>query len=61
MRSQINAREIVGWATAEQGFVDQYGKFLSRNEAFLVALGAKQFNGPLKDRSQAILYSEHLY
>ena len=51
------------WWGAEQGFVDQTGKFLTRNEAFKVADAAGQIirrvGGDSKDGGT--LYSENLY
>lgn len=48
------------WYKAEQGFVDQFGQFLTRNEAFEVAKKADQiiqiFGG-----DKEILFSENLY
>ena len=45
---------------AEQGFVDQYGVFMDREEAYQVAQAAKQIiyeiPGP-----KGMLFSEHLY
>lgn len=52
-----------GWRVAEQGFIDQWGKFLTRGEAWVVAknqgqiifkVGGDQLNG-------GTLYSENLY
>jgi hypothetical protein len=42
-----------------QGFVDQFGEYLTRDEAFVVALAAGQIT---TDRGVfGALYSEHLY
>lgn len=61
MRKQIRAEHVGKWTTAEQGFIDQRGNFLNRQEAFHIALTADQFKGPMTDTSTGILYSEHLY
>lgn len=52
--------EVKGWANAEQGFVDQFGKFYTREEAWMVA----QANGQIirdPDWCPGSLHSEHLY
>lgn len=48
-------------ATAEQGFIDQWGTFLTRAEAWTVAVAADQIHrrGPGFDGPE--LYSENLY
>jgi len=66
MRSQLRALEIkhgptasIGW---EDGFIDQFGDFLTRQEAMKIALAAGQkvnFNGCGGDKNT--LYSEGLY
>lgn len=43
----LGSRDL--WRTSEQGFVDQYGTFMDRSEAFAVAKAAGQ-----------ILYGPHL-
>ena len=56
----VLAGGIVAWADAEEGFVDQWGRFLTREEALRVARAAKQIirrRGGDADR----LYSENLY
>lgn len=48
------------WVAAEQGFIDQYGQFLTREEAYLIAEKAGQIKyGP--QHSMGTLYSEDLY
>jgi hypothetical protein len=48
------------WRGAEQGFIDQYGRFLTREEAYVIAEKAGQIKyGP--EHSRGTLYSEDLY
>lgn len=52
--------EWVKWRTAEQGFVDQYGTFLTREEAWVIA----EANGQIIRRvggDGEKLFSENLY
>lgn len=55
MHSAVNARILAGqgtrdeWRAAEQGFIDQWGTFMDRKEAYQVAKAAGQ-----------ILYGPHL-
>lgn len=44
----------------EQGFIDNFCNFLTREEAMIIAIDKEQLNGPLKI-SYDELYSEHLY
>lgn len=44
----------------EQGFVDQYGVFLTRQEAFKIALSQRQY-APYEPYNIGTLYSEDLY
>jgi hypothetical protein len=48
------------WVAAEQGFIDQFGKFYTRQEAWDVAEsnGQIKYNLAIQD---GVLYSEHLY
>lgn len=48
------------WFEAEQGFIDQAGVFLTREEAWKVAESAGQIKYA-PDHSKGILYSEDLY
>jgi hypothetical protein len=52
--------EVQGWGNAEQGFIDQYGSFHTREEAWLIADAAGQI---INDREWVTgrLHSEHLY
>lgn len=60
MRGQILASEGFDfWRSADQGFVDQFGQFLTRKEAWKIA---KEMNQIKKDVSiEGTLYSENLY
>lgn len=51
------------WRNAEQGFVDQWGVFLTRQQAWTVALMADQIRRRCggDDRDGGTLYSENLY
>ena len=56
------------WNTAEQGFVDKFGVFQSRTDAWKIAVKANQIfrlvSGQTKDSVFAVdveLYSENLY
>jgi len=62
MRQQIrlSVRLEGDWKTAEQGFVDQYGEFLSREEAYIVALSEGQIVRRCGG-DKGKLYSENLY
>lgn len=44
----------------EQGFVDQFGKYLTRQEAFKIALSQGQYR-PYEPYNIGTLYSEDLY
>jgi hypothetical protein len=59
MIQQIQARKE-DWRTAEQGFVDQRGEWLTREEAWIVADGEQQI---IRDPDWMVghLHSEHLY
>lgn len=59
MRAQISAQGG-DWRRADQGFVDQFGKFLTREEAYEIAVK----NGQHRHGEGAdgrMLYSEDLY
>jgi len=45
----------------EQGFIDNYGKFLTREEASVIAVEQDQLKGYYKDCPTGYLFSEHLY
>lgn len=60
MIEQIENSRHKDWRQAEQGFVDAWGQFLSREEAWVVAL----FHGQIyrdRDWFNGLLHSEHLY
>lgn len=75
MRSQIKAMDTDApqpWGGCEQGFIDQWGNFLTRREAWKVADAAGQIRRPtgwekeFQPRpanigDEAILFSENLY
>lgn len=46
---------------AEQGFIDQWGKFMSREESFEVATAAGQIRQKSGGADSKELYSEDLY
>ena len=48
------------WSGCAQGFVDQYGIYLSREDAWPIAQEAKQIIRDINERI-GTLYSEHLY
>lgn len=54
---------IQEWQGAEQGFVDNRGNFLTREEAWPIAMAARQVNvEELRQKWQiGCLHSEHLY
>jgi len=60
MHGQIHESHQQGdWADADQGFVDQYGDYMTREEAYKAAIISGQFIDDY--RSNAVLYSEDLY
>lgn len=59
MRLQImNSKK--DWIIPEQGFVDQFGKFLNRKEAYIVAKSAEQIIRPTGG-DEGKLFSENIY
>jgi hypothetical protein len=63
MREQINASEGVDFwkgAGIEQGFVDQYGRFLNREDAHKIAKEKNQIRRRCGGDDET-LYSENLY
>lgn len=48
------------YAAAKQGFVDQWGNFLTRQEAYIIAYRQGQYN-PYEPYTPGTLYSEDLY
>lgn len=63
MRQQINASEGSGfWKVGtEQGFINQFGEFLDREEAWFVAQSSNQIKRECYDGQDSTLYSENLY
>jgi hypothetical protein len=66
LRKKINPEE--DWVACDQGFVDKMGNFLSRKEAWVIAVNAKQIvrfvGNQVEDdvnRTDVSLYSENLY
>lgn len=59
MRRQIETSGA-DWRLAEQGFVDQRGDFLTREQALIVACGAAQIVRRVGG-DHGVLYSENLY
>lgn len=64
MRKTIDSNDkyskMKWWVGAEEGFVDQYGAFLSREEAFIVATDANQIIRRVGGDDKK-LFSENLY
>jgi len=61
MLSQITHSENKAeWKEVEQGFIDQFGTFLSRKEAFEIANNAGQIIRRFGE-DKGVLYSENLY
>lgn len=61
MHAQIKDDDLDDWHDSEQGFIDQWGNFLTRQEAFTIAKRQNQFNGQGAPHADGILYSEDLY
>ncbi len=61
MRDTI--RDFLGgrWGDAEQGFIDQFGRFYVREEAMQVARQNNQIRWPDDMLSEVALHSEDLY
>lgn len=59
MRQQI-IMSAADWSVAEQGFIDQYGEFLTREEAHKVATDAGQIVRRCGG-DEGRLFSENLY
>lgn len=63
MRTQLMRDKLVWdpkWNRAEQGFVDQYGLFLTREEAYIIAEFNNQIIREIGYKGNR-LFSEHLY
>ncbi len=57
----LNLKENKDWSKAEQGFVDQFGIFMNRKEAWHVAEKASQIRFRKPGMMGPKLYSENLY
>lgn len=57
----VNGSDEVSIAVAEQGFVDQWGTFLTRSEAWIIAEHEGQIHRTGPGFSGPELYSENLY
>lgn len=60
MQKQANAMGLTGGGE-EQGFIDQWGNFLSRVEAMEIVKANKQSFDIDRNRGDSVLYSEGLY
>ncbi len=60
MSSQIKVSDYIGWANADQGFIDQHGTFLTREEAYIVANENNQIIRRVGG-DEGKLFSENLY
>ena len=60
MGNQIRNNAYKGWSDAEQGFVDQYGTFIDRKEALIIAKKKNQVVRKVGGDSEE-LFSENLY
>ena len=58
--TSVNGKREPEWVGAEQGFIDQFGKFLTREEAWTVASIAHQLR-PHPSQIPGTLFSEDLY
>lgn len=61
MCKQIEGPKIGVWADADQGFIDQFGNFMTRQEAYVIAEKNGQFFGKDAPHEKGCLYSEDLY
>ena len=60
MRAQMEASEgIAWWKSCKQGFIDQFGDFMDRTEAWNVAIAQGQIRREVS--GPGTLYSENLY
>lgn len=60
LRETDTEQAVLGWRTADQGFVDQFGKFLTRAEARRIAVATGQIRRRCGGDHEE-LYSENLY
>jgi len=65
MHAQADAKGIQAGKEERQGFIDQYGNFLTRKEAWKVAKKQNQIfrlcGGQVLENDNESLYSENLY
>ena len=68
MHSALNLRSSKDWQTCEQGFIDQRGVYMTRKQAWVVAVKANQIRRLVGGQTHADLqstetklYSENLY
>ena len=59
-RERRSTHFIYLWSKAEQGFIDQYCVFMTREEAYTVAIESGQYKD-IPSGGQNKLYSENLY
>jgi hypothetical protein len=59
--SRMTLHNINSVRSAEQGFIDQYGVFMDRSEAFLVATEAGQILAKSGNPDSTELFSEDIY
>jgi len=50
-----------GWKGGEQGFIDQHGRFFTREQAWAIAKPLGQCIRSIGMPDNGVLYSEHLY
>lgn len=55
------AGEVYSAANVEQGFIDQFGNFLTRKEAFVIATNQGQIREKSGNPNSKELFSEDLY
>jgi hypothetical protein len=61
MHRQLACIHLFQIESAEQGFIDQWGKFMGREEAFDVATAAGQIRHKSGNPDSKELFSEDLY
>ncbi len=61
MQREIKTYKGWGWEKSEQGFIDQWGNFMDRKEAFEVATTAEQIIKKTGNPESKELFSEDLY
>ena len=57
----VDEQMIPEWRGAKQGFIDQFGVFMDRQEAYEVAYAAGQIKYGCSGSIHGTLYSEDLY